>query len=244
MASNAMLVAMVLVIAQGQPMPTPKGSRIRTRTGFRAVAAYVFNEHFSALRRTPGADGAIIERLRTGRLAAIVGRKRDSTGTLYFRVATTRRTRGWIDAGALVAPAWPGDEIRLLERIKASKDFARLELCYLMRRHFRPTPAWVEALMLMGHEAEKAAETLTQAAHARKIATRPGVEHRPPESIFLNFESLDRFNRLGIRFRFEPQTERYLYDGDAYRTLMREHPDPAIREAARRRWTALDSTLP
>jgi hypothetical protein len=98
--------------------------------------------------------------------------------------------------------------------------------------------------MLMGHEAEKAAETLTQAAGARNIAARPGVEHRSPESIFLYFETLDRFNRLGIRFRFEPRTARYFYDGEAYRTLVREHSDPMIREAARRRWTALDSTLP
>ena len=41
---------------------------------------------------------------------------------------------------------------------------------------------------------------------------------------FLNYNGLDRFTRQGVRFRFDPASKRFLYDGAAWREILRRHP--------------------
>lgn len=243
-----MLKEMLLVLGLVAWLPcqqslAPARSVRRTAAVFHARAAYVFNEHFSALRRAPRADAPIIERLGRGRLTAILGHRRSTAGALYYRVATTRRTRGWIDSGAIVSPAIPGDAQRLLAAIQSSEDFARFELGRIMLLHFKPSSARAEALMVLGGEAERAAQTLTESSHRKKIGRRWGAGGRPAEEVYLNFESLDRYNRLGVRFRFDPINARYLYDGYAYRELTRTQPSHPLAAAAAGRLKLLEDSF-
>ncbi len=235
MLMNVFLLGMTLLSSNGRESFHLKSSKGTKPAVFRAQPAYVFNEHFSALRREPDLQAPILERLRRGHFVAIIGRRRARQGTLFFRVAATRRKRGWVDAGALVSPTMSGDDGRLLEALNASEGFARIELCRVMDLHFRRSPLRAQVLMVIGREGEAAAQSLTDMAQGKKIGNRARAASRTLEEIYLNFEGLDRYNRLGIHFRYDPASIRYIYDGEAYREILRSYPgDPHIPEAAQR----------
>src|SRR5215831_10063618 len=62
---------------------------------------YVFDERLSALRKDPDVMAQIRQRLRRGRSLYLLETHRDSNGVMFYRVAVTRRTRGWIQAAAV-----------------------------------------------------------------------------------------------------------------------------------------------
>ena len=57
----------------------------------------------------------------------------------------------------------------------------------------------------------------------------------PEFSYFLNFTGLDRYNRQGIRFVFDPETKTFHYDGASWNEILRRHPrSPQAPEAGQR----------
>lgn len=55
----------------------------------------------------------------------------------------------------------------------------------------------------------------------------------PPASYFLNFSGLDRYNRSGVKFVFDPAKRELHYDGAAWREIVRRHPQSAEAAEAR-----------
>jgi len=199
---------------------------------FRALSGYVVDERFSALRREPRLNGRLIERLRVGRFVAVLSESRQADGATFYRVATTRRTRGWLHERAFVMPARRGDDRRLLELIERAEGVRRLQLARILVAHFERSPLRPRALLILAEEAERAAEELT--ARLRRQGedadTASTVLRR---QLFLNDVHLDRYNRLGITFVYDEDDDRLRYDGWAYRELLARYPQSA--EAARAR---------
>ena len=57
----------------------------------------------------------------------------------------------------------------------------------------------------------------------------------PEFSYFMNFNELDRYNRQGIGFVFDPATKQFHYDGAAWREIVRRHPQSPEAVEARKR---------
>jgi hypothetical protein len=188
--------------------------------------AIVVDERLAPLRDSPSVWAKLLRRLSRGRLVAI-----------FYRVNVTRRTRGWIQREAVASPTRLGDEKRFYQLIVASEDFnriarARIFLDFFPRSAMRPA-----VLLLYAAAAEAAAEKLTREA-ARRLVANEGIAGAAPKlSYFLNYSGLDRYNRQGVRFIFEEQTESIRYDGAAWREILRRYPhSPEAAEARQRQW--------
>ena len=194
--------------------------------------AVIVDERLAALRTTPELTGILVRRLGRGRLVAIRSVKTTRDGVVFFFVNVTTRTRGWIQRESVVSPSRAGDDARLFRLIQQSHDFDRITRARIFLDHFRRSPLRPSVLLLLGDTAEELAAKLSTQAQ-RKLSTNSG--EAPEFSYFLNYSGLDRYNRLGIHFTFNPTTKRLHYDGASYRLLLRHHPNSPEANAARER---------
>ena len=58
----------------------------------------------------------------------------------------------------------------------------------------------------------------------------------------MNYNGLDRFNRAGITFVFDPAAKRFHYDGTSWREIVRRYPQSPEAEQARARLNMLNPT--
>lgn len=220
--SIILLFFIVQVDATAQKRKPPTGGRI----------AVVVDERLAALRATPQLNGKLVRRLSRGRLVAIRSTKANSDGVTFLFVNVTTRTRGWIQRESVVSPSRPGDDHRLLRLIQTSSGFDRIVRCRIFLDHFRRSPLRPTVLLLLGDTAEDLARKLSDQAR-RKLNT--DLTEAPESSYFLNYGGLDRYNRQGITFTFNPTTKRLHYDGAAYRLLLRHHAQTEEGNEARKR---------
>ena len=217
-----LLLFLVHITAAGQQRKAPTGGRL----------AIIVDERLSALRTTPELNGTFVRRLGRGRPVAIRSVKTNRDGIVFFFINVTTRTRGWIQRESLVSPSRTGDDQRLLRLIHASHDFDRIMRARIFLDYFRRSPLRPQVLLLLGDTAEALAGKLSTQAQ-RKLNTDLG--EAPEFSYYLNYSGLDRYNRQGILFTFNPSTKRLHYDGTAWRTLLRHHPNtPEAHEAKNR----------
>ena len=214
-----------------QPRKAPTGGRL----------AVVVDERFAALRSTPDLNGNLVRRLGRGRLVAIRSAKTNRDGVTYFFVNVTTRTRGWIQRESVISPSRTGDDQRLFRLIQQSHDFDLIARARIFLDHFRRSPLRPAVLLLLGDTAEAVSVKLTTQAQ-RKLNTDLG--DAPEFTYFLNYSGLDRYNRLGIRFLFNPTAKRLHYDGAAYRLLLRHHPHSQEAIEARNRLDQLSHHVP
>lgn len=197
----------------------------------RFIRAVVVDHRLSALRLQPDQKSRVLQRMSLGRKVFIVGSKRAPDQPLFYRVAISRRTRGWVHHAALTEPGRAGEDRRILTLIKSSDDgLDRILLCKLLKEAFPRSPLLPEILLLMGEEADRAAKTLTGRVQGRVAAGTAGALLR---DLYLNDPSLDRYSRLGVRFDFHPAGEQLVYDKQAYRELVARYP--ATEQALRAR---------
>jgi hypothetical protein len=203
--------------------------------------AVVVDERLAALRTTPELNGTLVRRLGRGRLVAIRSAKTTRDGVTFFFVNVTTRTRGWIQRESVVSPSRRGDDTGLFRLIQQSHDFDRITRARIFLDHFRRSPLRPAVLLLLGDTAEELAAKLTTQAQ-RKLTTNSG--EAPEFSYFLNYSGLDRYNRQGVRFTFNPTNKRLHYDGAAYRLLLSQHPNSPEAAAARQRLLNLSKQNP
>lgn len=194
----------------------------------------VVDERLAALRDAPDLSARLVRRLSRGRAVAVVSTRRVG-GFTFHRVVVTRRTSGWVQAEALVSPSVAGDDARLLRLVQGSKDFDRIARARIFLDAFPRSKLRSAALLAIGDEAALAAEKLSREAARRLNAREMEAGGAPPESYFLNYNGLDRYRRNGIVFRFDVERRRYVYDGAAWREILRRHPKSAEAAEARRR---------
>lgn len=198
--------------------------------------AVVCDERLSALRLRPEVDAPLVQRLRRGRIISVIDAARSKEGWLFLRVAVTRRTRGWILAEATVRRGRREDSERLLRLIEnASDELVKLRLARIYIDEFRGTPAAARALLQLGNTAELVAQRLTHQAKRRLRMNDEQIDSSDRRIYLMNDIGLDRYNRIGIRFKTDATGEQLLYDGAAWRELLRRYPHSTEAAQARER---------
>lgn len=238
-ASVSVALLISISIAASPAPATAKGKRGAPAGGRVAV---VVDERLSALREEPSLTGTLARRLGRGRAVALMGARRVADGVTFYKVAVTRRTRGWLQAESFAAPSRAGDDARLLALIKSSRSFDRVERARLFLDLFPRSPLRPAALLLYGEAAEDAAAALSRAASNRFGDDKLPEGGAPPHSYYLNFNGLDRFRKNGIAFTFDAAEKRFHYGGAAWREILRRYPHSPEAAEARKRLDARGQT--
>jgi hypothetical protein len=201
--------------------------------------AIVFDERLSALRARPDVKAPIKQRMRRGRRVGILGVNTARDGVKFFRVAVSRNTRGWVLADAVIRPGAAADAEKLMRLIEETEDeFTKARLAKLCADEFRVTKFAPKALMVLGEAAEGAADRLSR--DAKRRAGEDDSDAEPNNGLtkrdfMLNYAGLDRYNRIGVTFDYDATSDRIVYDGAAYRELLRRYPRSAEAQTARER---------
>jgi hypothetical protein len=221
----------------------PADAHAQRKRGALAAAggqhAVVVDERLAALRDAPRLTANLVQRLGRGRAVAIIGARRAGEGLNFYRVAVTRRTRGWLQADALASPTRAGDDEKLLSLIRGSEEFDRIARARIFLDNFPRSPLRPVVLLLFGDEAEQAAAKLSRDAARRLDEREMAAGGAPLESYFLNFNELDRYNKQGVTFVFERAAKRFRYDGESWREILRRYPRSPEAVQARQRLDAL-----
>lgn len=216
-------------------LPSAARGQGRRRAPAGGRVAFVVDERLSVLRDAPRLDANLLQRLGRGRAVAVAGARETRDGVTFLRVAVTRRTGGWVQADAVVRPSVAGEDARLLRLVRGSAEFDRLARARIFLDAFPRSPLRPAVLLDFGDAAEEAAARLSRDAARRLDARELAAGGAPLASYFLNFNGLDRLNRIGAKFVFDGAAKRFHYDGAAWREILSRHPrSPEAAEARRR----------
>src|SRR5262247_3805458 len=207
--------------------------------------AVIFDERLSALRARPDVKAPLKQRMRRGRRVGVLGANTAKDGLKFFRVAVSRNNSGWVLADAVIRPGVAADAERLMRLVEETRDeFTKARLARLCADECRATNFAPKALMILGETAEGAAERLSRDANRRvgendsDAGPNAGLTKR---DFLLNYAGLDRYNRIGVTFDYDATSDRIVYDGAAYRELLRRYPRSAEAKTARERLEGLKS---
>jgi hypothetical protein len=185
--------------------------------------AFVIDDRLSVLRRKPDLRGEVIRRLRVGHAVFIIGTPKITRGEPRFcRVAVSRRTRGWIHEAALAVPGHSGDDQRILKLIEATEGTDKITLCRLIIESFSRSRLVARSMLLLGEEADRLAEGLSQRIRRRLGEVRGAVA--AVRDYYLSDAGLDRYSKLGVAFDFNELTGEFSYDGKAFREVIKRFP--------------------
>jgi hypothetical protein len=204
--------------------------------------AVVADERLAALRTAPNLSARLLRRLGRGHIVSIRGSSQSRDGLLFFHVAVTRRTFGWIQSEALVAAGRQGDDRRLAHLISGTDEFDRVARARIFLDTFPRSPLRPKVLLLLANAAEEAAAKLSRESERRFERREIPIDGAPEFSYFLNYNGLDRYNRQGVTFIFDRTTKQFHYDGAAWREILRRHPNTSEAVEARKRMEARVST--
>lgn len=205
--------------------------------------AVVVDERLAVLRDEPSLSAHLLKRLSRGRLVSLITIKRSPDGVAFYRVAVTRRTRGWLQREAVVSPFRKGDDERLLSLTRASNDFDRIARASIFLETFPRSDYRPAVLLMLGAAAEDAARKLSSEAARRLDEDEMKASRAAAFSYFMNFNGLDRYRRLGVDFVFDDVKKQFHYDGGAWREIVRKYPRSVEASEARRRLDSLASGL-
>jgi hypothetical protein len=233
--------ASIVVIACALCLSSDVLAQQRRRAPLSNRSAVVVDERLAVLRDGPDLRARLLQRMSRGRVVLVLGAKRAPDGLTFYRVAVTRRTGGWLQSEAVVSPARPDDDERLLRLVRASDDFDRVVRAKVFLDLFPRSPSRPEVLMLYGEAAEAAATRLSRDAVRRLNEREMAASGAPLFSYFLNYNGLDRYRRQGITFTFNRASKQFHYDGESWREILRRYPRSPEAEAARKRLDALST---
>jgi hypothetical protein len=210
------------LLAQEEPLVEPEKKSWVESTGARQ--SVVVDAGLAALRKSPTSQGELKQRLRVGRKLYVLSQTRSRNGQVYYWVAVTRRTRGWIDARALARSGTRGDDVRLWKLISAeSNHFEQVRLCQIFFNLFKQSKLTPQVLWQLAETAEAEAKTLNSRIQ-RRAKEASASENADLATYIENDVSLDRYNRLGVVFKFHPDKGELVYDGWALRQLQKRFP--------------------
>jgi len=199
--------------------------------------AFIIDERLSALRRDADMTSPVVHRLRIGRPVYVIGSKSEGPKQArFYRVAVTRRTRGWLHEAAIVVPGRAGEDVRMMKLIEGTGDgLDRIALCRLFLEHFSRSSSTPRALFVIGEAADRAAATLTEHARRRLKNLDEQNANVARRDYYLNDVGLDRYSKLGVAFDFRDDSTQYVYDGKAYREVLKRFPHSEEAQVARDR---------
>ncbi|HEY6045554.1 MAG TPA: hypothetical protein VIU65_03065 [Pyrinomonadaceae bacterium] len=223
--TSVVLVLLIVPLSAAQRRRVPPGGNL----------AVVADERLAALRTAPNLSARLLRRLGRGRLVSIRSSSRSPEGLLFFHVAVTRRTFGWVQSEALVAGGRQGDDRRLAHLINGSDEFDRVARARIFLDTFPRSPLRPKVLLLMGDAAEEAAAKLSRESDRRFERREIPIDGAPEFSYFLNYNGLDRYNRQGVIFIFDRAKRQFHYEGAAWREIVRRYPSSTEALEARKR---------
>ncbi|MET0626808.1 MAG: hypothetical protein ABW250_27995 [Pyrinomonadaceae bacterium] len=226
-------IASLLLLLLVLPAASRGQGKRRAPAGGRA--ALVVDERLSALRDAPSLDANLLRRLGRGSVVTVAGSRTRGGGVTFLKVLVTRRTGGWVQSDALARPWVAGEDARLWRLVRGSEDFDRLARARIFLDAFPHSALRPAALLDFGDAAEAAAARLSREAARRLDAREMEAGGAPHASYFLNYNGLDRLNRLGVKFIYDDASKQFHYDGAAWREILARHPrSPEAAEARRR----------
>jgi hypothetical protein len=217
----------------------PNASAQKQRIPPGGHVAVVADERLAALRSVPEPSARLLRRLSRGRYVSIRGASRSRDGLVFYHVAVTRRTSGWLQSEAVIASWRPGDDQRLLRLIDGADEFDRVARARVFLDAFPRSSLRPQVLLIYGDAAEEAAAKLSREAERRFERRELPAGGAPEFSYYLNYSGLDRYNRQGVTFTFDRAAKKFHYEGAAWREIMQRYPNSPEAAEARKRWEAL-----
>jgi hypothetical protein len=127
-----------------------------------------------------------------------------------------------------------GQDQRIMKLIEGSSDgLDKITLCRLLNQRFSQSRLVPRTMLQLGEEAERVAETLSQRTR-RRLAEVRGAD-ASLRDYYLSDAGLDRYSKLGVAFDFNESTGEFVYDGKAYREVVRRFPEGEEARLARQR---------
>ncbi|MEW6209272.1 MAG: SH3 domain-containing protein [Acidobacteriota bacterium] len=239
--SIALFVIASAFVATSASAQTASINQANKPAAVRFVRAYVIDDRLSALRSEADIQSVVIKRLSLARTVYVLQtRNGDIAKNGFYRIATSRHTRGWIHRSAIAVANRAGEDQKVMSLIESrGEEIDRLTLCRLLIDRFPRSPLLARALLAMGKEAERIARAISPRARRRLSSLDEKHLSAPIRDYYLSDTALDRCSRLRIRFNFDERTSLYTYDGQAYREVIKKFPASDEARQARRR---LDQT--
>lgn len=232
---NSRIIIFALLILCG---PAPNATAKKQRVPPGGHVAVVADERLAALRSVPEPSARLLRRLSRGRFVSIRGASRSRDGLVFYHVAVTRRTSGWLQSDAVVASWRPGDDQRLLRLIDGADEFDRVARARVFLDAFPRSSLRPQVLLIYGDAAEEAAAKLSREAERRFEKRELPAGGAPEFSYYLNYSGLDRYNRQSVTFTFDRAAKKFHYDGAAWREILKRYPNSPEAEEARKRLEA------
>jgi hypothetical protein len=224
-----------------RPKPKPK-TVFSQRSEANFYKAIVIDERLAVLRNAPSLFAKPIQRMRRGRIVTIF-ETRQSDGVTFYRVAAATRAQGWLQKEALAGRSRRGDDERLARLVQASDGFDQIERAQIFLENFADSPFRPSILLLFGDLMEEIALKMSADAARRLSRREMAASGAPLHSFYLNYVSLDRYQRLGIGFVFNSSTRLFHYDGASWREIIKKAPVTNEAKEAQKRLESLKEKI-
>jgi hypothetical protein len=204
--------------------------------------AIVVDERLAVLRVEPSLYSRPFQRMRTGRLVSISGTKQ-ADGVTFYRVVVPPNNYGWVQSEAVFGKFRKGEDERLARLVEASDGFEKIERAALFLTNFPNSPLRPAILLLSGDVVEEAAAKMSLEATRRLDRREMTAAGAPLHSFYLNYVSLDRYRKLGIKFVFNSNTKTFHYDGAAWKEIISKFPKSSEAIEAQKRLDSLKEKM-
>ncbi|NNE65194.1 MAG: SH3 domain-containing protein [Pyrinomonadaceae bacterium] len=237
--STIILLFVAAVSAQGV-----KSVRRSKKSGDvqKGSAAVVIDRRLSVLREGPGLYQPPVKRLETGTKLTVFEEK-EGDGVLFYKVSDRTAVTGWIQAEAIAGSFRKNDDQRVAQLILGSSGFQKVHRSVIFLELFPDSPFRPTILLLLGDEVEDQAAAISENARKNLKRREMAAAQAPLHSFFLNYEELDRYRNLGIRFLFNGNTQILHYNGDSWLELTRNFPESSLTIEARERISSLTKKM-
>lgn len=227
------------VFAQKNNSRKPVNSKNASKKG---VPAIVVDRRLSVLRDSPSLYAMPIQRLTVGRRISVLG-ERFNDGVEFYQVRISANTVGWMQSEAVIGSFKKDDDQRLAKLIQAADNFDKIDKVAIFLEQFPKSTLRPTILLLLGDLIEEEAIELSKIAAKRLDLGEMAASGAPLHSFYLNFPSLDRYRKLGIRFLFNINTKYYHYDGNSWLEIVRKFPDSSEASEANMRLEILKQKM-
>src|SRR5262245_630321 len=105
--ANAMMVMLSITVLHAAAQERKSSPQAAATGRIAFLKAFIIDDRLSALRREPSLHSQVLRRLHLGRSVYVI---RGSSREHFYRVAVSRRTRGWIHESALAIQGRTGED--------------------------------------------------------------------------------------------------------------------------------------
>lgn len=228
--------------AEAQKRRVPKKPIAAQNSAAAINTAIVIDERLALLRAEPSLYALSIQRMRLGRVVKISGSKQVD-GVTFYKVTALPNNFGWVQSEAVAGKFRRGDDERMAKLVQAANGFEQIECALLFLETFTDSPLRPAILLLLGDLTEEIALKLSTEAGRRLNKREMAASGAPLHSFYLNYVSLDRYRKLGIRFLFNASTKLLHYDGASWKEIVTKFPKSSEAIEAQKRLDALKEKI-